>query len=119
MLSLNSAARYLLYHKAADMRKSFSGLSGIVNNELRMPIMSGDIFIFLNKRRTHIKLLQWETDGFAIYHKRLEEGTFELPSSAIDGAHGIITCKQLTLILQGISLKKVFYRKRFMPKKVA
>ncbi len=114
MLGLSITARYLLYHKATDMRKSFSGLSGIVTNELRMPIHTGDVFIFLNKRRTHIKLLQWEGDGYSIYYKRLEQGSFELPACAADGTYGVVTCNQLTLILQGVSLKRVFYRKRFM-----
>ncbi len=118
MLSLSITARYLLYHKATDMRKSFSGLSGIVTNELKMPVQIGDVFIFLNKRRTHIKLLQWEGDGYSIYYKRLEQGTFELPACAAGRTHDI-TCNQLTLILQGVSLKRVFYRKRFrLPQRV-
>ena len=60
MFGIYTATRYLLYHRWADVRKSFDGLSGIVTNELRMPLQLGDVFIFLNKRRTHIKLLQWE-----------------------------------------------------------
>ena len=119
MLALNSSTRYLLYHRATDMRKGFSGLSGLVNNELNTPVMNGDVFIFLNKRRNQIKLLQWDRDGFAIYHKRLEAGTFELPASATQDIQGVITSGQLALILQGISLKQVFYRKRYLPKKVA
>jgi len=119
MLSLNTSTRYLLYHKSADIRKSFCGLSGIVNNELKMPLLTGDVFIFLNKRRSHVKLLQWQGDGFAIYHKRLEQGTFELPVFEAGDAHGIITCNQLTHILQGVSLKKVIYRKRYMLQKTA
>ncbi|HEX3934327.1 MAG TPA: IS66 family insertion sequence element accessory protein TnpB [Puia sp.] len=115
MFSIHTATRYLLYHRWADVRKSFDGLSGIVTNELKMPLQLGDVFIFLNKRRTHIKLLQWEGDGYSLYYKRLEEGTFELPLWACDGSHSIITAKQLLLILQGISLKKVVYRKRYLP----
>ena len=75
--------------------------------------MCGDVFIFLNRRQTHIKLLQWEGDGFGMYYKRLEEGTFELPSGFMEGTHSEISSKQLMLILQGISLKKAFYRKRY------
>jgi transposase len=119
MLSLNTAVRYLLYQKGTDMRKSFCGLSGIVNNELKMELLTGDVFIFLNKRKSHAKLLQWQGDGFAIYYKRLEKGTFELPALAADQAHSIITCNQLTLIMQGVSLKRVIYRKRFMLQKTA
>ena len=59
------------------------------------------------------KLLQWEGDGFGMYYKRLEEGTFELPAGFMDGSHSEISSKQLSLILQGVSLKKAFYRKRY------
>jgi len=58
MFSIHTATRYLLYHRWADVRKSFDGLSGIVTNELKLPLQLGDVFIFLNKRQTHIKLLQ-------------------------------------------------------------
>ena len=114
MLQTNHATRYLLYHKWADMRKSFDGLCGLVTNELNMTIKLGDVFIFFNKRQTHIKLLQWEGDGFSLYYKRLESGTFEMPGCMREGTHSVISSKQLLLILQGISLKKAHYRKRYI-----
>ncbi len=61
------------------MRKSFDGLSGIVQNELKEDPLSGAIFIFLNRRRNQVKLLLWEGDGVSLYHKRLEKGSYELP----------------------------------------
>ena len=54
------------------MRKGFDGLSGLVREGLMKDPLSGDVFIFFNKRRSHVKLLLWERDGFSIYHKRLE-----------------------------------------------
>ena len=72
--------------------------------------LTGDVYIFLNRRATHIKLLQWQQDGFAIYYKRLEKGTFEIP----DTGQQLITVTQLMLILQGIRLDKVQYRKRYV-----
>ena len=113
MLSIHSGMRYFLYQGYADMRKSFHGLCGIVTNELHQDIMSGDVFIFLNKRKTHIKLLVWEGDGFAIYYKRLEQGTFEFPVTSSEDSGLLISYNQLLLILQGISLKEVHYRKRY------
>lgn len=96
------------------MRKSFNGLCGLVTDKMHMDIMSGDVFIFLNKRKTHIKLLAWDGDGFAIYYKRLEKGTYELPKATEDSDKNLsISPGQLLLILQGISLKKVHYRKRY------
>jgi hypothetical protein len=74
----------------------------------------GDVFIFVNKRQTHIKLLQWEGDGYSLYYKRLESGTFEMPACTGEGTHSTIGSKQLVLILQGISLKKAHYRKRYI-----
>ena len=118
MVSLYSGNRYLLYQGWADARKSFDGLSGIVTNEMRLPLQTGDIFIFINRKRTHLKLLQWEGDGYGIYGKRLEEGTFEMPAGSA-GIHSQLTSRQLMLILQGVSLKKVVYRKRYRPRQIA
>jgi transposase len=118
MLSLHANIRYLLYQGDASMGKSFDGLCGIVTNEMKTPLLTGDVFIFFNKRRTHVKMLQWQQDGFGIFYKRLEQGTFERPHPAMEGGSVIITRQQLELILQGVSLKKVHYRKRYiLPKR--
>lgn len=109
MLSLSPSNRYFLYRHQADMRKGFDGLSGLVREGLSKDPLSGDVFIFFNKRRTHVKLLFWEGDGFSLYHKRLERGTYELPSRASVE----LRSDELMLILQGISLKSVRRRKRF------
>lgn len=113
MLSLNSNTRYFLYQSHIDMRKSFNGLCGIVTNELHQDIMGNDVFIFFNKRKTHIKLLAFEGDGFAIYYKRLEQGTYEFTTDSSSGQSTLLSYSQLLLILQGISLKKVSYRRRY------
>jgi transposase len=110
MLSLPVSWRYFLYRNHADMRKGFDGLSGLVREGLSKDPLSGDVFIFFNKRRTQVKLLVWERDGFSIYHKRLEQGTYELPSNTSVELRG----DELLLILQGISLKSVRRRKRFV-----
>jgi transposase len=91
------------------MRKGFDGLSGLVREGLSQNPLSGDVFIFFNKRRTQVKLLLWERDGFSIYHKRLESGTYELPTNTSVELRN----DELMLILQGISLKSVRRRKRF------
>jgi len=65
------------------MRKSFDGLTGIVQNELKADPLGGAIFIFLNRRRNQVKLLLWEGDGFSLYHKRLEKGSYELPAVGV------------------------------------
>lgn len=95
------------------MRKSFDSLAGLVREQLRKNPVSADVFVFLNRNRTHIKLLCWEGDGFALYYKRLEQGTYELPAGEQAGDQHLITYSQLLLVLQGISLAKVCYRKRY------
>lgn len=113
MLSVSPGFRYFLYRRQADMRKGHDGLSGLVRNELGKDPLSGDIFIFFNRRRNQVKLLHWEQDGFSIYHKRLERGTYELPTRATTGQGVELPAQELTLILEGISLSSVHKRKRF------
>src|SRR5690625_1700838 len=79
MFCLNSSHRYHLYRGVCDMRKSFNGLSELVRNELNRDPASGEVFVFLNRRRTLMKLLHWEAGGFVLYYKRLEKGTFTPP----------------------------------------
>lgn len=113
MLSLSPLHRYFLCREKTDMRKGVDGLSGLVREGLKRDPLSGDIFIFFNGRRNQVKLLLWEGDGFSIYYKRLERGTYELP--AIDGQTVSVELRsdELMLILQGISLSSVRRRKRF------
>ncbi len=113
MLHLSSACNYYLYKGDTDMRKGFDSLSGIVSSHMQLNVLSGSVFIFLNKKHNQVKLLLWEGDGFALYHKRLEEGTYELPVSDDKNESLCITNQQIQLILQGISLKSVRRRKRY------
>ena len=113
MLHLSSSIRYFLYRSPADMRKGFDNLAGIVNSGMQHNACSGDIFIFFNRNRTHVKLLLWEGDGFSLYYKRLEQGTYELPVCSSSDITMPITAQQLQFILQGVALAKIVYRKRF------
>src|SRR3954469_11753437 len=116
MLHLSAACKYYLYCGDADMRKGFDSLSGMVTEAMRLNALNGSVFIFVNKRRNQLKLLLWEGDGFSLYHKRLERGTYELPHIATqkhEAGSISLTHQQLQLILQGISLKSVKHRKRY------
>ena len=111
---LERTRRYYLYNQPTDMRKSFYTLGALVTGQMKLNLLSGAGFVFINRRQTHLKLLIWEGDGFSIYYKKLERGTFEHPTS-----NGVfeISYEKLTLILQGIETKKVVKRKRFsLPK---
>ena len=61
------------------MRKSFDGLCGLIMNEMGLNAMDGNVYLFINRRRDRMKMLIWESGGFMLYYKRLEQGTFDLP----------------------------------------
>lgn len=113
MFSLGKTHRYFLHRPSTDMRNGFDGLSGIVRNKFLQNPLSGDVFIFINQRRTHIKLLQWQGDGFAIFYKRLEKGTYEIPDADDKKSYLEITSQKLLLMLEGIALLSVKKRVRF------
>ncbi len=117
LFGISSNTRLFLFAGPADMRKGFDGLSGLVINKLKQDPLSGDIFIFINRTRTLIKILVWDQTGFAIWHKRLEQGTFEMPLIDSSTNSVEINRQKLMLILEGISLKNIRSRKRFLYKK--
>ena len=78
-----------------------------------MNVLNGAVFIFINKKHNQVKLLLWEGDGFAIYYKRLEKGTYEMPAATKNNGECSITHEALQHILQGVSLKSVRKRKRY------
>lgn len=95
---------YFLYAGRADMRKSFDGLSGIVINELGREVNEKDVFIFLNKERTHIKVLVYEIDGFTLLYRRLHKGRFTLPADAAVNGSIQLSAIELISMLQGLHL---------------
>jgi transposase len=113
--TLHQAPRLYLYIKSVDMRRSFDGLHAIVQSEFKLNILTGDMFLFLNKRRDRIKILWWDGDGMAIFMKRLEAGTYQLPSVTADQASLVIDRTQVELLLSGIELSSVKRRKRYQP----
>jgi transposase len=119
LLTLSDHRQYHLYRKETDMRKGFNLLCGIVLNELGRQVLAGDAFIFINKPRTHLKLLVYEQGGFTIFYRRLEKGAFEVPAFDLDARSMQISCDQLHFILKGISLKEIKYRKRYQHQRAA
>jgi transposase len=95
------------------MRKSFDGLSGLVQNKLGRNPAGGDVFIFINKRRDKVKLLHWEGAGFILYYKRLEKGTYELPRYAPSTGSITLDYAKLVMIVDGLSIKNIQKRKRY------
>lgn len=119
MLSFSPAQCYYLSREPADMRKSYDGLSGLVRQGLGRDPLSGEVFIFVNRRRTMIKILVWDRSGFVIWSKRLERGTFELPVGSQAGASVALAWEELVMILEGVSLGSIRRRKRYGGPKAA
>lgn len=113
MLHISDQARYFLCRQPIDMRKSFHGLAAVVTGSMKKEVLNGDIYIFISKRRNAIKLLQFQGDGFAIYYKLLEKGTFEIPPAEPDVDAIQTTSNELLCILKGITLARVKYRPRY------
>ena len=113
MFTLSSQHSYYLYRQPTDMRKSFNGLCGLVNTQLRRNPTSGEVFLFVNRKRDMIKLLRFEGNGFIIYYKRLEKGTLELPEFDAGSTSCTMTWTQLVMMIEGLSMKRIYQRKRF------
>lgn len=108
MLSLDNRRQYYLWRGRTDMRIGMDSLSGLVLDGMGRDPRTGDVFIFINKRGNHLKLLVWDITGYVLYWKRLEAGAFEFPQS--DNPE--LSWTQLVLILEGIDLKSIKQRKR-------
>jgi transposase len=109
MLSLTAATRIFLVAGPTDMRKSFNGLQAIVTGELKKNALSGDLFVFSNRRRDLLKVLYWDRSGFWVCAKRLEEGTFAWPETG--GSSLEMTREELMLLLGGLDLKSTKRRR--------
>ena len=116
MLSFSTPQRYFLYRGATDMRKGYNGLCGRVRSHLSQDVMSGDVFIFLNRRPDRIQLLRWDATGFAGWYKVLERGTFELPAGGDKQME--LDWTALVLLLDGMELQSV-KRRNSEPKAIS
>jgi transposase len=118
MLTLALPTRIFLCTRHADLRKSFDGLAQLVREFLGCDPLAGHLFVFRNKRGDRLKLLYWDSDGYAIWYKRLEEGSFALPPAdatrAQVGDYGVtLRPAELAMLLDGIDLANVKRRKRY------
>ena len=104
MLPAGASAIYL-YRDPVDMRKGFDGLGGLVESSFPGRLCTSAAFVFVNRRRTLVKILQWEGDGFAIWYKRLELGTFPR-----HGGGSLIDRRTLAMLLEGVIPKRVYRR---------
>ena len=103
MLNLSTAKIYLCLDPT-DMRKSFDTLAALVREHLQGDPQSGTWFVFRGKQGNRLKILYWDGDGYALWQKRLEQGTFEFPKVIGDAAGLAISATELSLILGGVAL---------------
>ena len=112
MFGLEDSRRYYVCQRYVRMNMGINGLSKIVCNEMKRPLLGGDVFIFFGKSRQMVKLLCWDGDGFLLYQKRLERGTFELPLFKAGQKAVEMPYRTLSAIMRGVSLRSVKYRDR-------
>jgi len=113
VLSLALPVDVYLCVQPTDMRKSFDGLWALAVEHLECDPLRGGLFVFINRRRDLMKLLYWDTDGIAIWAKRLERGTFQMPRVDAPSRSVTLSATELTLLLRGIDLSSVRQRKRY------
>jgi len=113
VLSLPPGLQVYMAVNPVDMRKSFDGLSAAVEAVFDRNVLDGHLFLFLNKRRDRIKVLWWDGDGLAIFAKRLERGSFEIPRHAPETRQLRLDATQLALLLGGVELGSVKLRPRY------
>lgn len=108
MFNLHGKLHYFLYPTPVDMRKSFYTLSGIVSSVMKRNVQDGEVFIFINRRLTTMKILHLEHGGLVIYHKKLESGVFKLPDFNELSISQSITWQDLMMIVT--SVKPIGYQ---------
>lgn len=99
MLSFPGNARIFLYQEVIDMRKGFEGLGNAVESAFGNELTSGAYFVFLNRPRDRMKVLYWDSDGLAIWYKRLEKGTFPKRSTS----NVMLERRELLMLLEGVT----------------
>lgn len=114
MLTLPSAVRVYIAAEPIDLRRGFDGLAAATRELIRQNPLSGHLFCFLNRRKNRIKILAWDRSGYLLIYKRLERGTFVLPTApALGSRHIEVDGAELAMMLEGIDLRHAVRRKRW------
>jgi len=116
VIHLPASVRVYLCTSPCDMRRSFDGLHALVTEAMQLDAFAGHLFVFANRRRDRVKILYWDRDGFAVWAKRLEEGTYAMPFAEGEQPRREITAQELGALLSGIDLSVARRRKRYYRK---
>ena len=106
-LDRRMSGRIYLCTSPTDMRKGFDTLAALVRDFLEQDPLSGHLFLFVSRNRSRLKILHWDTGGFVLWYKRLEQGTFRLPNVGPGSASVELKASELAMMLDGIDLKSV------------
>lgn len=117
MLTLASR-RVFVATKAVDLRKSYDGLAALVEGTFDRKLRAGDLFVFVNRRATQVRILYWDRDGYCIWMKRLEEGTFRRMESSVGDALVEVEVAELMMLLGGIDADVIKKRKRYREREI-
>jgi transposase len=116
VLLLSRAVHVYVATAPCCLRKSFEGLTNEVRQVLAKDPLSGHVFVFLNRRKTQVKLLLWTRGGFTIVAKRLERGTFTFPSRVTSDAASVeVDVHELSMLLEGIDVTRARTSRRWEP----
>lgn len=120
MILLPASVRIYVATAPTNVRKSFEGLSNEVRSALAADPISGHVFLFLNRKRSQVKLLLWTRGGFTIVHKRLERGRFTFPERVTEGAARLeIDAHELAMLLEGLEPSTTRAAERWAPERPA
>ena len=112
-LDRGMSGRIYLCVSPTDMRKGFDTLAALVKDFIGQDPLSGHLFLFVGRARDRLKILYWDADGFALWYKRLEEGTFRMPRISSDATGVELKASELAMMLEGIDLRSIKRGKRF------
>ena len=113
MLNLSLPVEIYLCVSPTDMRRGFDGLMRMAEEHLMRNVLEGGLYVFINRRRDRVKLLYWDNDGLAIWYKRLEQGTLEVPRVDDETTGVTLSGTDLALLLGGVDLASVRRRRRY------
>lgn len=116
MLTLSNIHRVYLAAGTTDLRKSIDGLAALVQEGFGLDPFSPSLFVFCNRERNKIKILYWDLNGFWLFYRRLERGTFRWPT----GSEGVVTVsyRELRWLLDGLSLSQRYAHPKVMAETV-
>ena len=114
---LPSSVKIFISDRPVDMRKGFDGLISIVRSQWQGDVFSGHLFVFIGSQRDRVKILFWETGGFALYYKRLERGRFKMPKRRVEQCTVELDATELSMLLDGIDYERVKRKNHWQPKK--